>query len=216
MTEQAGSTVRKGGFSPVKLVGVSGSPSSRSKTLVAVEKAVRHAADRYPAVEAEVLSLVDYEIVFCDGRDPSLYEGDTRRVIDKVVEADALIVGTPIYRATYTGILKNLFDLLPNDALRGKPVGLVATAGSDHHFLAIEHGLKPLVGFFQAHALPGAVYAKNEHFDGGGLVDRGVIRDLERLAEAVVEFSERQRGLLVGAEAPAIERRPLDESRGER
>ncbi|QYJ15057.1 NAD(P)H-dependent FAD/FMN reductase [Rubrobacter xylanophilus DSM 9941] len=195
----------------MKLIGISGSPSSRSKTRIAVERAVRHAAERYPAVEGEVLGLVDYNLVFCDGRDPSLYEGDTRRVIDKVVEADAVIVGTPIYRATYTGILKNLFDLLPNDALLGKPVGLIATAGSDHHFLAIEHELKPLVGFFQAHALPGAVYAKNEHFDGGELVDRGVIRDLERLAEAVVGFLERQHGPLVGASAPSIERRSLDE-----
>ena len=200
----------------MKLIGISGSPSSRSKTLAAVETAVRHAAERHPAVEAEVLSLVDYGLVFCDGRDPSLYEGDTRRVIDKVVEADALVVGTPIYRATYTGILKNLFDLLPNDALLGKPVGLVATAGSDHHYLAIEHELKPLVGFFQAHALPGAVYAKNEHFDGGELVDRGVIRELEKLAEAVVAFCERQRGPLVGASAPTIERRtPFETGKGE-
>lgn len=193
----------------MKLIGLSGSPTERSKTLLAIEVAVEHVADAYPSVETEIVNVRDYDVQFCDGRDPAEYEGDTRRVIDKIVEADALIVGTPMYRATYTGILKNVFDLIPNDALYGKPVGIVATGGSDHHYLAIEHELKPLIGFFQGLALPGGVYAKNEDYENGTLVSEGVIRSLRQLAESVVEFAERSTDRLVGSAGPTIRRESL-------
>lgn len=196
----------------MKLLGVSGSPSSPSKTVTALDVALDHARTVRPDLDVALLNLRNLRMEFSDGRDPAAYEGDTRRAIDEVVGADALIVGTPMYRGSYTGRLKNLFDVLPNDALVGTPVGLVATGGTDHHFLAIEHQLKPLLGFFQAHALPGAVYANNDHFGDGGLVDGEVRRRLEQLAEAVVTFAERLPAGLVGAAGPEIPRRSLAES----
>lgn len=195
----------------MKLLGISGSPSAASKTLMAVEIAVEHARS-YPDCTAEVLNLRDHDVQFSDGRDPATYEGDTRTVIDRVLAADALIVGTPMYRGGYTGRLKNLFDVLPNDALEGKPVGLVATGGTDHHFLAIEHELKPLIGFFRAYAVPGGVYANNGHFAGGELVDPGVRSRLHQLSETVVEFARRMPTHLFGADGPEIPRRSLTET----
>ncbi|MBW0101833.1 NADPH-dependent FMN reductase [Pseudonocardia sp. KRD291] len=195
----------------MKVLGISGSPSVASKTLMAVQIAVEHAGS-YPDVSAEVLNLRDHDVVFSDGRDPAAYEGDTRAVIDRVVAADALIVGTPMYRGGYTGRLKNLFDVLPNDALEGKPVGLVATGGTDHHFLAIEHELKPLVGFFRAYAVPGAVYANNGHFAGGELVDDGIREQLRRLSATVVEFAARMPRELVGTDYPKIPRKSLNDA----
>lgn len=192
------------------VLGISGSPSVASKTLIAVRTAVEQAG-AYPDVTAEVLNLRDHDVQFSDGRDPATYEGDTRAVIDRVVAADALIVGTPMYRGGYTGRLKNLFDVLPNDALEGKPVGLVATGGTDHHYLAIEHELKPLVGFFRAYAVPGAVYANNGHFSAGDLVDDGIRDQLRRLSATVVEFARRMPRDLVGADGPQIPRKSLHE-----
>jgi FMN reductase len=196
----------------LRLLGVSGSPRSHSKTLLAVETAVEHARATLPGVSASVLRLCDRDVQTCDGRDPSRYDGDTRQVIDEVVEADALIVGTPMYRGTYTGLLKNLFDVLPNDALRGKPVGLVATGGTDHHYLAIEHGLKPVVGFFDAYVVPGAVYANNESYVDGVLATEEVRERLCGLAERVVEFARRVPRDVVDVTSLRIPRRSLSES----
>lgn len=196
----------------MKLLAVSGSPSAPSKTVTALEVALDHARTVRPDLDLALLNLRDLRMEFSDGRDPAAYEGDTRRAIDEVVDADALIVGTPMYRGSYTGRLKNLFDVLPNDALVGTPVGLVATGGTDHHFLAIEHQLKPLLGFFHAHSLPGAVYANNGHFSGGRLTDNGIRARLEQLAEAVVTFAERMPVGVVGAAGPEIPRRPLADS----
>ena len=196
----------------MKLLGVSGSPSSPSKTVTALEVALDRVRSVRPDVDVELLALRELDMVFSDGRDPTDYTGDTRRAIDLMVGADALVVGTPMYRGSYTGRLKNLFDVLPNDALAGKPVGLVATGGTDHHFLAIEHQLKPLVGFFRAHPLPGAVYANNTHWHDGELADDEVRHALEALGEAVVAFAGRVPRELVGAPGPDIPRRSLAES----
>jgi MsuE subfamily FMN reductase len=193
----------------MKLLGISGSPSTPSKTLLLVEAVVGHARGSGPDVDASVLNLRDRDVILSDGRDPADYTGDTRAVIDEVVAADALVIGTPMYRGGYTGRLKNLFDVLPNDALEGKPVGLVATGGSDHHFLAIEHELKPLVGFFRAYAVPGAVYAHDGHFDGGALSDEGIVHRTRQLAGTLVEFAARMPRTLYGADGPEIPRRFL-------
>jgi FMN reductase len=200
------------GTMTTRLLGVCGSPRAHSKTMLALDVAVDHAGARRPSVSAEALGLADRDVQFCDGRDPSDYTGDTRKVIDQVVEADALIFATPIYRGSYTGLLKNLFDVIPNDALRGKPVGVVATGGTEHHYLAIEHELKPVVGFFGAYVVPGSVYVHNEHYAGGALVDEDVLHNLRGLGAGVVEFAQRIPRDLVDVVPPSIPRRSLDES----
>jgi FMN reductase len=193
--------------SVIELLGISGSPTQGSHTLEAVERAVEYARASQPDLSAEVINVRDHDVQFCDGRDPALYEGDTRMIIDKVQAADALMIGTPMYRASYTGVLKNLFDIIPDDALMGKPVGLIATGGTDHHFLAIEHELKPVIGFFSGYPIPGAVYANNDHYSQDGeLVDQGVLDRLRQLAEAVVGFAQRVPPELRGAPEPDIAR----------
>jgi NAD(P)H-dependent FMN reductase len=58
-------------------------------------------------------------------------------VVRSVETANALIVATPVYRASYTGALKHLFDLVNHEALVGKPVILAATGGSHLHGLCL-------------------------------------------------------------------------------
>ena len=121
----------------MKLLGISGGLSR--KTLIAVEKALDCAKRHDSSIYVEAINISELNIQFCYARDPATYEGDSKLIIDKIIEADAVVFGTPMYRGTYTGLLKNVFDLIPNDALIGKPVGLIATGGSDHHYLALEH-----------------------------------------------------------------------------
>ena len=194
----------------MKLLGLSGGLSQ--KTLVAIEKALDFAYQYDNSITIEVLNIGEYDVRFCDGRDPSEYEGDTRLTIDKIIEADALLVGTPMYRGSYTGMLKNMFDLIPNDALHGKPIGLIATGGSDHHYLALEHELKPIMGFFRAHVLPGCVYANNTHYSERDLVDEGVLEQLNQLAQSIVNFERilpSDKNSIIGAQGPTIFRKPL-------
>jgi len=196
----------------MKILGISGSLSDHSKTALAVQTALEHAGELHEEVDIALAALSDYDLVFCDGRDPANYKGDSRILLDKIAEADAYIIGSPIYRGTYTGALKNLFDLIPNDALEGKVVGIVATGGSAHHFLAIEHQFKPIFGFFNAHVIPSGVYANNAHFQDGKLTDESIINRLHKLGNETVTLSRKLEQPYEGPDRPHIEREALTES----
>jgi len=81
------------------------------------------------------------------------------QAFEHIESADLLIVGSPVFRAGLPGLLKHLFDLVDMSAMKGKPVLLAATGGSDRHTLIIDHQLRPLFGFFQSLTLPVGVYA---------------------------------------------------------
>src|SRR4051794_20679349 len=98
--------------------------------------------------------------------------------------ADVLVVGSPTYKGSYTGLFKHFFDLIDPAALRGKPVVLLATGGGERHALIVEHQLRPLFGFFEALALPTAVYATDKDFADGVLVSEAIRK---RAAQAVDE-----------------------------
>ena len=85
-------------------------------------------------------------------------------MLSAIETSDVLVVATPVYKASYTGLFKHLFDLIDPKVLEGRPVLLAATGGSDRHALVIEHQLRPLFAFFGAHALPAGLYATNADF----------------------------------------------------
>ena len=86
------------------------------------------------------------------------------RELAAVEQADILVVATPVYRGSYTGLFKHFFDFIDQDALIDKPVLLAATGGSERHALMIDHQLRPLFSFFQARTLPLGVYATDKDF----------------------------------------------------
>ncbi|MBV9258528.1 MAG: NAD(P)H-dependent oxidoreductase [Ktedonobacteraceae bacterium] len=175
-----------------KLLGINGSltpPPSRTRSVLDTALSGARAYDQN--VETQVLELRDFALEFCDGRAPDNYNSDTRRALALVEEADAYLVATPIYRGSYTGALKNFFDLVPNDPkghdpLRGKVVGLLATGGSDHHYLILEHQLRPLFGFFGAYTPARAIYAASKDFDVQKQPQGRLVEELNRLGQEVV------------------------------
>lgn len=101
-----------------------------------------------------------------------------------VEAADALIVGTPVYRASFTGLFKHFFDFVEQTALVDVPVLLAASGGSDRHALVLEHQLRPLFSFFQAQTLPIGVYATDRDFTSEYTIKSEHIQDRITLAVA--------------------------------
>ena len=93
---------------------------------------------------------------------------------------------------SYSGMLKHVLDLLDQYALRGKPVILCATGGSERYSLALEHQFLPLAGFFRCIAAPTTIYATEQHFREYSLVDANL---RQRIARAAGELAR----LLPGA-----------------
>ena len=101
--------------------------------------------------------------------------------------ADLIVVGTPVYRGSYTGAFKHVFDLVRHDRLRGTPVILTATGGNLSHSLVTEHELRPLFGFFGALTLSTTLYATESDFSNYALASDAMT---ERVALASKEAIE--------------------------
>lgn len=84
-----------------------------------------------------------------------------------VAEADAVVVVSPVYKASYTGVLKTFLDLVPQKGLAGKVVLPLFMGGSLAHLLSIDYALKPVLSVLGARYILGGVYA----------VDSQVVRD---------------------------------------
>ena len=147
----------------LKIVAVSGGLQRPSRTLALVEQLLEGLTD---AVAADVRLVELGEIVPRFGhivQRPQL-PAEIEAMLRDIESADLLLVASPIYRGSYTGLFKHLFDFVHHEALVDVPVLLAATGGSDRHALAIDHQLRPLFSFFQAHTLPIGVYATDKDF----------------------------------------------------
>ena len=165
------------------VVGFSGNFTRPSKTRGFVEQIVRENAARNKQT-TRTKNIEDVGASLGSARWARDLDQQARTVLDRVVNADVLVVGSPTYKGSYTGLFKHFFDLIDPSALRGKPVLLLATGGGERHALIVEHQLRPLFGFFEALALPTAVYATDKDFADGVLVSDAIRK---RAAQAVEE-----------------------------
>ncbi|WP_188208206.1 NADPH-dependent FMN reductase [Alkalibacillus aidingensis] len=173
----------------MKVVGLSGSIVG-SKTRTAMDYTIEKLKEKYPDIETELIDLADYDIQFSDGRHYLDYEGDTKYVTQTVMEADALIIGTPIFQSSIPATLKNIFDLLPVNAFRDKVVGMLATAGSPKHYLIVEQHLKPILGYMKAQIVQTYVFIEEEDFYQKEIVNHDVLFRIERLVEDTFVLTE--------------------------
>ncbi len=168
------------------LLGISGSLTAGGSTRKLVDATLQAAKTKVPDVTTDVIDLREVKISFCDGRPPEEYPDDTASVLERIQAADAYIIGTPIYRGSYTGALKNLLDHVPVEAFMGKVAGLVGNAYTDHHYLSIDQELKPVLAWLNMHIVPGSVYVRADQMKGGAITDELVQDHLRQLGEAVI------------------------------
>lgn len=149
----------------LKVVAVSGSVQQPSRTLVLIEELLAALGEAVP-LQAHVIEVgawaADFGSTLRRSDLPARFEEQLRHI----ETADLVIAASPVYRASFTGLFKHLFDFVHHEALIDKPVLLAATGGSDRHALVIDHQLRPLFGFFQARTLPIGVYASEQDFKG--------------------------------------------------
>ena len=89
-------------------------------------------------------------------------------VLGRVGTADGLVVVTPVFSASYSGLFKTFFDVLEDDTLDGTPVLVAATGGTARHSLALDYAVRPLFTYLRASVVPTAVFAASEDFGSGG------------------------------------------------
>ncbi|WP_067202903.1 FMN reductase [Microbacterium sp. XT11] len=148
-----------------RVVAVSGSLHEPSKT-TALVRAIASAIAERAEVEVRLIELTDIGPDLAGALRRDQLPPRVEELLRAIETADLLIVGSPVYRASFTGLFKHLFDFVGQYELVGKPVLLAATGGGERHALIIEHQLRPLFAFFQALTLPLGVYASDTDFAG--------------------------------------------------
>jgi len=124
-----------------KIVVISGSPSAQSRTDLVLRYVASLLHKKSFSVDyIAVTDLPPEDLVNARFNSPAI-----RKVIKQVEGADGIIIGSPVYKASYTGVLKALLDLLPEDSFLDKPVLPFMVGGSIAHLLAIEFSLKPII-----------------------------------------------------------------------
>ncbi|GGS63978.1 NADPH-dependent FMN reductase [Streptomyces griseoviridis] len=123
------------------VLSVSGSPSATSRT----QRLLRHLdrrllAQGHRVIPLDVRTIPAEALLGADFRHPAIVEAT-----ELFARADGVVVGTPVYKAAYSGVLKALLDLLPQYALTGKTVLPLATGGSTAHVLALDYALRPVL-----------------------------------------------------------------------
>ncbi|WP_077622910.1 NADPH-dependent FMN reductase [Sediminibacillus massiliensis] len=173
----------------MKVVALSGS-NVGSKTRTAMDYTVQFLSEKYPETIVTLIDLADYDVQFSDGRNYLEYEGDTGYVTKAIMEADAIIIGTPIFQASIPATLKNIFDLLPVNAFRDKVVSMVATAGSAKHYLIVEQQLKPILAYMKAQLVQTYVFIEEQDFYRKEITNDDVLFRIDRLVEDTVVLAE--------------------------
>ncbi|WP_171112626.1 MULTISPECIES: FMN reductase [Streptomyces] len=155
----------------MKLVVVSAGLSVPSSTRLLGDRLAKATAGR-TAAEVQVVELRELAVEIAHNFTNGFPGRNLSAAIDAVTAADGLIVVTPVFSASYSGLFKSFFDVIDPEALVGKPVLIAATGGSARHSLVLEHALRPLFSYLRAVVVPTAVYAASEDWGAEGLDGR--------------------------------------------
>lgn len=167
---------------------LAGSPSGRSRS----SALLRHVVQRLKAV-----GVVAYEAGLWDIPTTDLVEGNYASpaacaMRSRVHAADAVIVSTPVYKASIAGGLKSILDLLDEKALAGKLILPLATSGSPAHLLSLEYSFKPILSALGARHILAGVYATEKQVvvaeDGNALIDEDIRARLDESSDEIYRF----------------------------
>ena len=168
------------------VVTLGGSPSQRSRSGVLLDYAKRW-------LNQQGVEVVSYQVRDFPAEDLLHARFDSPKIIDllqQIENADGLVIATPVYKASFSGALKTVLDLLPERALSHKVVLPIATGGSIAHMLAVDYALKPVLSALKAQEMLHGIFADDSQIAyGEGSAQAQLVPVLEqRLQESLEQF----------------------------
>jgi NAD(P)H-dependent FMN reductase len=169
------------------IVAIAGSLREQSYTRLAVS----HALDGAAAAGAttELLDLREYDLPALNPDRES--QGDSDELVARVDNADAVILGSPMYHGSYSGVLKNAIDYCGFDEFEGKTVGLLAVSGGSFPVTTLEH-MRSVCRALNAWVVPHQAAVPNAYsaFEDGEFVDDDTAARVATLGERVVRYAD--------------------------
>ena len=171
---------------PPQVVGIAGSLRETSYTRMGIERALDGV--RRAGGTAEPIDLREYDLPTYDADRGEA--GDAEAFTARIREADAVLLGTPMYHGSYSSTLKTALDYCGFEEFEDETVGLLAVSGGGFPVAALEH-LRTVCRALSAWVLPHQAAIPNAHrqFEGGRLVDDGLRERVETLGHRAVEYA---------------------------
>ncbi len=135
----------------VKIVGLLGSLRPDAYSALALQQAINRV--QALGAEAEILDLREMNLPFCDGGSDYPDYPDVDLLRDKVKAANGLILATPEYHGSVSGVLKNALDLMSFEHLSNKVTGLISVLGGQSNSNAL-NDLRIIIRWVHGHVIP--------------------------------------------------------------
>ena len=171
-------------INPLRIVAFSGNVQRPSKSR-ALAGAIAEAISRKLPASIAQYDILDVQPGLGTALSRAELSLEALKVVEAIEKADVLVVSTPTYKGSYTGLFKHLIDFVDPKALDGRPVVISATGGGQRHALTIEHQLRPLFGFFSAWTVPAGIFAEDKNFTDGLPAEPALLARIELAANQV-------------------------------
>lgn len=179
----------------VKIVGIAGSLRSGSYSHQALDVAIQRVAAL--GAEVEVLDLRSLNLPFCDGGDEYPDYPDVEKLKQTVKQADGIILVTPEYHGSVSGVLKNAMDLMGFDEFTGKVTGAISILGGQSNNNSL-NDLRVITRWVHAWMIPEQIavgQAWKAFGKDGKLVDEKLSQRFDAFAQSLVESTRKLRGV---------------------
>lgn len=177
----------------INIAGVCGSLSATGATKNALSVALRGAEEL--AGETNLIELRDYELPFCGATPEEDYPQDVSRLRAAIRRSHGIILGTPEYHGSLSGVLKNMLDLMGATEFEGKVIGLVGVAGGRPGATNSLNAMRLIGRNLHSWVLPQEVSvgeAGTAFDEDGEATDPDIERRLLNLGEQVVRLASLQ------------------------
>jgi NAD(P)H-dependent FMN reductase len=119
---------------------------------------------------------------------PSDFKHLNTRLQKQVKNADMLVMTTPVYNAGIPGLLKHLLDTFEPDSLKGKPIVIAATGGTDKHALVIDYQLRPILNYLKGVVVPSSLFVHADEFEGDIALNQNIRRRIKQIIRELKEI----------------------------
>ncbi|KKC00233.1 CE1759 family FMN reductase [Mycolicibacter arupensis] len=169
----------------MRVVAISGGLREPSTTRLLVDRLATAVGAELGEADVEVIELRRLARAITDALVTGFASPELAEVFDAIAGSDGVIAVTPTFNATFSGLFKSFFDVLPEQTLDGLPVLIAATGGTERHSLVLDHALRPMFSYLHALVSPTGVYAATSDFGA----DRSGAALSERIASAARDFA---------------------------
>jgi FMN reductase len=160
-------------------------PSSTRLLADRIDAAVRAELARLDiSATSSVIELRPIGRAIMDAMLTGFPSAELESAFETVADAAGVIAVTPAFNASFSGLFKSFFDVMPEDALSDMPVLIAATGGTERHSLVLEHALRPMFSYLHAIVSPTGVYAATDDF---GAQHGSTLS--ERITKAAADFA---------------------------